>query len=244
MRRIVAAVVALVLAGAGGVTLMTWVAGADRRALAGLETAEVLVVTAPVAEGTSADRLDKLVARKTLPVMAVASGAVRELAALQGLVADGTLQPGEQLLSTRFVDPATQGPQPVTVPPGLQEVSVQLEAQRALGGDLAAGATVGVLLTTKDERTRLALHRVLVTKVQGATAPAAGTTTEETEDGSAEASAAPLPTTAVLVTLAVTAAQAERVVHTAEHGSIWLSRENQASATAGTAVVTSETVLR
>ena len=52
------------------------------------------------------------------------------------------LQPGEQLLAGRFARPrALQAPGTVAVPAGLQEVSVQLEPQRAVGGRLAAGDT-------------------------------------------------------------------------------------------------------
>ena len=56
-RRLVAAVLALVLAGAGGVLLLGYVKGADRRAMAGMETVNVLVVTALIPNGTSADAL-------------------------------------------------------------------------------------------------------------------------------------------------------------------------------------------
>ncbi len=55
--------------------------------------------------------------------------------------------PGEALLGNRLVDPnSLAAPGSVPVPDGLQEVSVQLDAQRVVGGRLAAGDTVGVVV--------------------------------------------------------------------------------------------------
>jgi hypothetical protein len=56
-RRIFAAVAALLMAAVGAVQLYSYVQRADQRATAGLETSEVLVVEAPIAEGTPADQL-------------------------------------------------------------------------------------------------------------------------------------------------------------------------------------------
>ena len=70
-RRIFAAVAALLMAAVGAVQLYSYVQRADQRAMAGLETSEV-VVEEPIAEGTPADQLTELLGTKTLPAMAVA----------------------------------------------------------------------------------------------------------------------------------------------------------------------------
>nr|WP_269449843.1 RcpC/CpaB family pilus assembly protein [Auraticoccus cholistanensis] len=140
-------------------------------------------------------------------------------------------------MAARFVDPAAQ-PQTaqVEVPEGLQQVSVLLEAQRVVGGNLSAGDTVGVLLSV-DKKTHLTLQKVLVTRVQGAAAPVQ----DEAEDGAA---ADALPESSLMVTLALEAGQAEQVVFTAEHGTIWLSLQDEATDESGTDVVTAESVHR
>ncbi len=78
---------------------------------------------------------------------------------------------------------------------------------------------------------------MLVTQVQGAPAPAEGT--EDVETASAGSAA---PSASLMVTLAVTAEQAERVVFGAEHGTLWLSLEPEGADIDGTEVVTPDNV--
>src|SRR5687768_12540942 len=147
-RRIIAAVLALVLAGAGAVLLMGYVKGADRRAMAGMETANVLVVTALIPNGTPADALTKLVAVEVLPAKAVAAGTLSSLASVSGQVATTDLQPVEQLFASRFADPASlKKPDQIEIPTGMQQLAVSLDPQRVLGGYLTAGTTVGVFIS-------------------------------------------------------------------------------------------------
>ena len=218
-RRMVAAVTALVLAALGGVLLLSYVGAADERAMADLEPVPVLVATKAIPEGTAAADLAPAVQVRRLPSVAVAPGAAAALADLSGLVTTTALEPGEQLLGSRFADPAVlQAAKGLVVPEGLHQVSLQLEPQRALNGALAPGATVGVFLSTKQaDTTELALHKVLVTAVQGGAVAA-------TEGGDDAAAAAPA-TEGVTVTLALGARSASRVVFAAEHGSVWLSAE-------------------
>ena len=95
-RRIFAALAALLLAGVGALLLMGYVKGADQRAMAGMDTAKVLVVALPIAQGTSAESLTKQVTTEVMPVKAVAVGSVSDLAQLAGRVATTDLQPGER----------------------------------------------------------------------------------------------------------------------------------------------------
>lgn len=236
-RRLLAAAAALLLAGFGMAVLLAYVRGADSRALAGMATVTVLVVDRPVPAGTPGADLGSLVRAEQLPAKAAVDGRVTDLAAIAGQVATVDLKPGEQLLASRFAAPnAMQAPGTVAVPAGTQEVSVLLEPQRAAGGILAAGDTVGVFVSMADPvaATHLLLQRVLVTQVHGATAasaPAKGART-------AAAASGPAPTGSLMVTLAVTAKQAEAVVFGAEHGTLWLSLEPAGARTDGTDVLT------
>ena len=242
-RRLLAASAALLLLTAGTVVLLAYVRGADARALAGVRTTEVLVADQVIPAGTTADQLSALVRTEVLPEKAALAGRVDDVDDLAGLVATVDLQPGEQLLAARFAAPDSIGtPGTVPVPSGLQEVSVLLEPQRAVGGRLAAGDLVGVVVSIGDGKdsgkTGTVLHEVLVTQVQGAPLPA------DAAEGDAEtaSSGSATPTQSLMVTLAVTAAQAEAVVYGIEHGSLWLSLESEDADTRGTGVLDAGTI--
>jgi len=239
-RRLLAALAALVLLVAGTAVLLAYVRGADARALAGSRPVEVLVVDQLIPEGTSGSDLRDLVRTETVPAKAAVEGRVTELSALRGTVAAVDLQPGEQLLAARFERPDDlQTPGTVAVPAGLQELSVLLEPQRAMGGRLAAGDTVGVYLSQVlpdgTGQTSAVLHEVLVTQVQGA--PAAPDPAADTETAASSA-----PATSLMVTLAINAKDAETIVFGAEHGSLWLSLETEGVETGGTRVLDPGTI--
>jgi pilus assembly protein CpaB len=233
-RRVVAVVTALLLAGLGGLLLLTYVSAADHRAMADLQPATVLVVTKALPEGAAADVIAGSVAAKELPGLAVAPDATSSLSDLKGLVTTTALQPGEQLLHSRLADPAVlQAARGLVVPNGMHRVSVQLTPARAVGGAIVAGDTVGVFLSTEDQsatKTQLSLHKVLVTAVQGAPG-----------DGSAAAKSAQ---DGVTVTLAASAADVEKIVFTAEHGTIWLSAEPADAPDNPTPVLTKENLYK
>ncbi len=236
-RRLLAAVAALVLLAVGTVLVLAYVRSADARALAGVRTTSVLVADRVIPEGTPAEGLSTFVRTEVLPQKAAVEGRVTDLAELSGLVATVDVQPGEQLLLTRFGQAELgETPGTVSVPAGMQEVSVLLEPQRAVGGRLAAGDTVGVLvsLTLEDgtAASHAVLHGVLVTQVQGAPAPADTGGTETASAGSAA------PSQSLMVTLGVSAAQAEAVVFGIEHGTLWLTLEPDGAGTDGTEPVT------
>ena len=232
-RRLIAALAALVLAAAGAVVLLAYVRGADARALAGVQTVDVLMVDRPVAEGTPGEDLADLVRTERLPAKAAVPGGVTDLDALSGQVATADLQPGEQLLAARFAAPEDLTvPGTVAAPAGTSEVSLLLEPQRAVGGRLAAGDTVGVHVSL-DGRTHAVLNRVLVTQVQGAPAPAPdGQTTDTAATGGAA------PSASLMITLGLRPEQAEAVVFGMEHGTVWLSLEPEGVDLDGTEVLT------
>jgi pilus assembly protein CpaB len=237
-RRFLAAFAALLLLAVGTGVLVTYVRGADSRALAGLRSVDVLVADELIPQGTTADQLDALVRTETVPAKTAVDGRVTDLDALAGRVATVDILPGEQLFAGRFARPDDlQPPGTVEVPAGLQEVSVLLEPQRAVGGRLAAGDKVGVVVSLKFEdgtaATHAVLHGVLVTQVQGAPAPVESTDEQETAS-----SGTPAPSASLMVTLAVSAAQAEAVVFGIEHGTLWLSSEPDGAQTGGTDVIT------
>jgi pilus assembly protein CpaB len=251
-RRIIAAVAAVLLAAVGAVGIYAYIHAADQRAMAGQEPVKVLVVTKPIPKGTTPIEMAPLVTSKILPRAAVVPGAVDSLSGVgEGNVVTTDLQPGEQVLSSRFADPATLvSANSVPVPKGLQEVSVQLDAQRALGGNIVPGDKAGIFLSikvdkkdangeeTKDDMTHLVFHKVLVSKVQGGLAPL-----PKTAENANQTAAMP-EERSLMVTLAVTAPQAEKIVFTAESGTIWLSNETPDDGEKGTKIITEEGLYR
>ena len=104
--------------------------------------------TSPCPPARPADELAEFVTTETVPAKAALDGRVTDLADLSGRVATVDLLVGEQLLAGRFVRPDDrQAPGTVEVPDGLQEISVLLEPQRVVGARLSAGDTVGVYLS-------------------------------------------------------------------------------------------------
>ncbi|MDP5185440.1 RcpC/CpaB family pilus assembly protein [Blastococcus sp. BMG 814] len=240
-RRFLAAVAALVLIAVGTVVLVGYVRGAEQRAFAGVQAVEVLVAEVAIPAGTPGSALAELVGVELLPAKAAMPGRVTDLATLADRVATIDLEPGEQLLGSRFARPdQRQAPGTVPVPEGMQEVSIVLEPQRAVGGRLSAGDTVGVFVSMGGDAggtTHSVLHEVLVSQVQGAPAPPA-----PPADGTASPAAAPAPSGSLMITFAVTAPQAEAIVFAAEHASIWLSLEPADPDVSRTQVLTPDTI--
>ncbi|MDQ4501868.1 RcpC/CpaB family pilus assembly protein [Sinomonas sp. ASV322] len=229
--RLVAGVAALAVAILGVVLVIAYANGADARAMAGMQPTQVLVVTKAVAQGTAADKLGDSVQLRSLPAEAVAPSALHSLDGTAGKVVAAALQPGEQLLANRLASPESLVlPGTVPVPAGLQEVSFQLDPQRAVGGRLAAGDTIGVFLSFDKgavasggpESTNLTFNSVLITSVQTLQQ---GSSSNSSSASPSNASGTTASTAPILVTVAVTAPQASKIVFTAEYGKIWVSKQ-------------------
>jgi pilus assembly protein CpaB len=254
-RRVIGAVAAVLLAAMGTFVLLVYVRSAEDRALAGEQVVNVYVVKEAIAQGTAGNALEGRIEVKKVPAKVEADGSLRSLEDITEKVAAVDLVPGEQLLASRFVNPealTVQGQ--VDVPDGLHEVTVALEAQRALGGQVRPGDTVGVVSSfdpfegnspdpdtpavKSPNSSHIILHKVLVTNVQNAGA----TSVAPPGDGEEAAGSAAAPSGNVFVTLAVDAPSVERLVFTAEHGFIWLTQEPEDAPEDGTKIQTRSSV--
>ena len=238
--RLLGGIAALLLAITGTVLLVVYVQGADDRAAQGLEPVNVLVVKEPIPAGTKAEDLNNKVLLEAIPQAAVPDGALETLSDSKGKITSVALEPGEQLLAARLVDPRELVPGTVPVPEGLEEVTFLLAPERILGGRLEAGDKVTVYTSFKtDEQmpdganvpaevkgwkqsTGLLFHDVLVTAVQKA-APET-----EKNSGSTNSSVA-MPNGSAFVTVARSDADAAKIVFGAEFGTIWLSKQTETS---------------
>jgi pilus assembly protein CpaB len=242
----------MLLAALGTVMIVAYVKGADERARDGQQALRVFVVQKPIPPGTPSEQLGDRVALEDVVKANVAEGAVVTLDDMQGRVTSAALVPGEQLVKARFVDASAYraGGRGVTVPKGLLQTTIKLDAERAVGGLLTPGTEVAVATSFEDKNgwpeasTHVLLHHVLVTNVQ-VNQSSDSKTFEKDENAASDGSDAgpgKAPSGQILVTLALDVASVERVVFAAERGSIWLSIEPDDATTAGSQVVTRKTV--
>lgn len=236
--RLLGGIAALVLAVVGAIMLFVYVQGAANRAQAGLEPVNVLVVQESIPAGTKTSELGTRVRSQAVPKTAVPDGALDTLSEKEGTVTAVDLQPGEQLLASRLIDPRELVPGTVPVPDGLEEVTLLLAPERLLGGRIEAGDTVTVYSSFKSEEgapdagvppelkgwkqsTGLLFQDVLVTAVQKATA--------DTKNSAGAETGVEMPNGSAFVTVARTDADAVKLVFGAEFGTLWLSKQTPTS---------------
>ena len=121
-----AAFAALALAIVCTAALVKYVRGAEHRALAGEELVDVLVAKDDVKAGTAGAELAAHVTAERVPAKVRADTAVTSFAQIEGLVTSVDIVKGEELLTSRFINPASfQGARSasVQIPDGANEVS-------------------------------------------------------------------------------------------------------------------------
>ncbi len=232
VKRVAGVVAGLIIAGIGTAVLMGYVDQAREKAIAEEAMSSVYVLAGDVARGTPVPDVVGEVQLVDVPARLVMPGAVTDLALLDdGLVAATDLLAGEQLTASRFTDPRLVSRVPV--PKGLQEVTLSLDAQRALGGSLLVGDTVGIVASFEGEVdaetgarspsvSGVVLHKILVTGVQFTNSDVDAVEVNLNADDGTITRA---PTDRVLVTLAVDSASAAKLVFASEFGRVWLTLE-------------------
>lgn len=246
-RKLVGVVTALALATVGTLLIVGYVRGIEGRAMADERVVPVLVVKQAIPEGTAAADISPAVEVEQIPAKIRAESAVADLGDLEGLVAAVDLVPGEQLTKARFLSPQVVAEQQgVEVPEGLLEVTVSLDVSRVVGGQILPGDTVAVLAsfsegasdgdTGEDEgggpSTHVLLHKALVTDLRTDTAKIA----PPDKDAPPAEGGGGVPAPQIFVTFALDAPSVERLVHTAEFGSLWLAAEPEDARETGTRI--------
>jgi pilus assembly protein CpaB len=247
-RRILGIVIATILAIAGTVALVGYVQSAKNNAEAKEALVDVYVVNKVIPKGADAETVKSSVSIDKVPQRLMQPGAITNLSELGSKVTTVDLQPGDQLLLARLADKQQ-------VDADLQDkvqVSTLLTPERAVGGVLAKGDTVGVYLSfppfdtnvpstdtttpTKTANTsHLEFQHVLVTNVQTTREPV---TQDQNSGSTANASVAQVVGSEIVVTLALTPEQSERFVFAAEFGHVWLSNDPATVADDGTKLIT------
>ena len=225
-RRAALLIAAIVIAAIGTTLVYLYAKQANDRALAEAKPVKVLVATAPIPAGQTADQALAAgsVGAQDIPEKSVAQGAVSNIANLQGKVALAAIYPGQQILTQLFGD-AAQTVTGIQIPKGMMAASYTFSDTGRVAGFVNAGSKVAVFLTSpaagqnQQPTTRLLLPSVQVLAV-GAT-----TITPPADPTQANPEAPPRAT----MTLAVDQKQLETLVFAQTQGELYLGLLNDQS---------------
>lgn len=142
-RRIIGIVAATLLALIGTISLVGYVRSATDDAVAQETLVDVYVVDEFIPKGAEPDTITSSVSVEQVPARLKQDGALTDLESVGDQVAASDLQPGDQLLAARL---AAKDIVSEEVADKVQ-VSVLLEAERAVGGALTKGDLVGVYVS-------------------------------------------------------------------------------------------------
>lgn len=239
--RLLTITLAAVLAMLGAVAVLAYVHQANERAIAGLKTVNVIAAKGIISPRTSLGEAQRegLLTTETLPERSVPSQALRSTAGLAGLVFSAAVQPAQLVLRPMLV-PATRtaAAQVLPIPTGMVAVTVQMCIPEAVADYITPGSYVAVFDTyafgkgSQVQRGCTPNHqvtnsgsivspaivdtRIVLTKTQvlavGENPAAQGSSAGSTATVADPASSAPSVQGAVLVTLAVSQADAERLI--------------------------------
>src|SRR5215469_5980290 len=251
-RRIITIAAAVLLAVLGAAGVLEYVHQADQRALSGMRAVNAYVATAQIPSGTpaSAALSERLLVRQKFPASSVPAGAVRSITpTLSGMVLTSGLASGQILLNA-MLGASVQTASALPIPPGMVAVTLQSCVQQAVGNYITAGSQIAVFDTfvngtrksatgvacsqggasggAQSIQTRMVMSKVLVLAVgEGTATPPSPPTT--TADAPATSSAGSTPGT-IYLTLAVSQADAERLIELGEGGSPYLALLSSTSA--------------
>ena len=241
-RRLLIIVLALILAAVGTSGVLTYVKGANARAIAGMKAVSVLTAAKAIPSGTTAGAAvhGGLLTSQTLPASSVPADALSAIpAALSSLVLSADLEPGQVLLRPMLVT-ATQTTSGLVIPPGRMALTLSFCLPEAVAGAVQAGTQVAVFDTVGSStitgqpgcsgahaelpgsvKTRVVLTRVDVLSVGQAAPSSSGTGTSAASAVAGNSSTSSQGS--ALVTLSVTQAQAEQLIQMTETGMPYLA---------------------
>ncbi len=206
-RRSVLLVLAIVTALIGTALIVLYVQGIDSRATAGQELVKVLVATEVVDAGeavATAEEAGKFSAKEVRREDMV-PGALSSVTSVTGLVATGSIFPGEQLIADRFGNVGDT--QTLVIPDDKFAMSVELTDPERVAGFVNPGSEVAIFVTvaTPKQYTRILLTRVTVIGVGQTT-----TTSRTVTDDSGAQLVEEIPKT--ILTLALDQKQSEKLI--------------------------------
>jgi pilus assembly protein CpaB len=225
--RVLAILIAVVLALVATAAMVVYVNGADRRAQDGLEPVFVLVAKQTIKAGMSGEDAQNgdMIARVQVPKKTVVNGALRSETQLEQRYAAVDIVKGEQLLQERWVGAEdVAGRRLLQIPEDAQALSLGLDLTKQVAGFVTPGDKVGLVLSYKEkansesvDKTHFLLQGIQVLAV-GATALPTGSS-----QGGGRVNQGRGSQNLTAVTLAIPKQHVERVVFAVENGSIYLT---------------------
>lgn len=150
-RRVIAVLVAVVLAVLGGALVINYVRSADARAIAAQQPVKVYVAQKLIPAGTmlkDAERTE-LFAETRVAASALPAGALQDVTPENSsFLALSDIQPGEFLMSARFGDTPV-GEKAIEVPSGMLAMSMELSDPARVGKFVTPGSHIAVYATHK-----------------------------------------------------------------------------------------------
>jgi pilus assembly protein CpaB len=223
--RVLAVLIAVVLALVATAALVIYVNGADRRAIADQTPLEVLVASKVIPAGTTGEDAQngEYIEVRQVPRTNVVPGAFRNVRQLEGKSAAVDIAKGEQLLPSRWLGAdEVEGRGLLPIPEDHQALSIGLDLTRQVAGFVTPGDNVGMVLTLPagngTNKTKFLLQNVRVLAV-GATA----LTTRTAQGGGGRVNQGKGSQNLTAITLAIKKRHVENVVHAAEDGRIYLT---------------------
>ena len=229
-RRAALLIAAIVIAAIGTTLVYLYAKKANDRAIAEASPVNVLVATALIPAGQTADQALSAgsIVAQSIPEKSVAQGAVSNIEVLKGQVAIGPIYPGQQIL-TQLFGQAAATVTGIQIPKGMLAASFSFSDTARVAGFIQPGSDVAVFLTSpaasanqNEPSTRMLLQKVKVLAV-GAT-----TITPPADPTKANPEALPRAT----MTLAVTQKQLETLVFAQTQGELYLGLLNDQSTVA------------
>jgi pilus assembly protein CpaB len=214
--RLLAIMVAIVLAVVSAMALVVYANSADRRAISDQSPVPVYVASSKIEQGETFAEASGKIRVASIPRKALVQNAVRALSQISDRVAAVDILPGEQLIEGRWVSrEQVEGENLLNVQASYQAVSIQVDATRQVSGFITPGNRINLFVTIaaaggrKFSRLLLANTKVLAV---GTSAVGASKRPGSNQSGSLST-----------ITLEVRDGQVEKVVFAAESGSLYLS---------------------
>jgi pilus assembly protein CpaB len=231
-RRKVLLIVAAVVAALGTLLVFLYVRGADHRADQRYDAVQVLRAVKPITPGETVEAAQAAgkIESGTVSRQDLLPDALTGLEPVAGRVATTAIQPGEQIVSSKFGAAGTTTA--LTIPKGMIAIAIQLSDTARVAGFLKPGDKVAVFLNGNDARG--SFTRLLLPSVQVAAAGTTTSTTTTTDPAGAQTQSA-LPS--ALLTLAVTQQDAEKVLFAQQSGTLsfgLLNADSKVALTPGT----------
>lgn len=258
-RRGLGLIVALALAAFATMTWVSYVRSIENKAIKGSSVVKVLIAKESIPAGTSGDFAASkgLFEVASVPRRILAEGAVTNAATLRGRLASTTIVKGEQIVSTRFVS-AEQAGRLLNIPADKHAIAVQVDAPPGVAGfiqpkdhvsiiakiEIRNAAGTGAGAGNNLAQVRFLMQDVEVLAVGKETTVKPPPSSGARQDARDAQEAATPAQERLLMTLAVTPAQAEQLAFAVMEGEIYFTLLPVGSKPATTSGRTSDTLYR